>query len=250
MPHEVLIDGVLYVPAQEIIQPPEPPKPVLPPEAGKFVFGPQTVGDRWFPVSWGDTIPEQLALEDQDILDAAAYYDVHPAHIDAVRQVEAGSTGFLLNEPPPSRPKILFEGHWFYKLTPEPVSQVRPDLSHPHWTSEHYIGGSGEWTRLRDAAEFDLPNALRSASWGLGQVMGFNYEVAGCKSIEDYVVEAFSGEAAQFRHMLNFIENNNLMDELRRGDWAGFARGYNGSGYAQNQYDKKLAEAAANSKFA
>ena len=80
--------------------------------------------------------------------------------------------------------------------------------------------------------------------------MGFNYEVAGCASIEEFVVQAFSGEAAQFNHMLNFINNNNLMDELRRGDWHGFARGYNGPGYEQNAYHTKLANAAASSKFA
>jgi hypothetical protein len=50
--------------------------------------------------------------------------------------------------------------------------------------------------------------------------------------------------------MMNFIEHNGLMDELRRGDWRGFARRYNGSGYAANSYDTKLAAAAKASKFA
>jgi hypothetical protein len=40
------------------------------------------------------------------------------------------------------------------------------------------------------------------------------------------------------------------MDDLRRGDWHGFAKGYNGSSYAQNSYHTKLAKAAADSKFA
>ena len=241
--HEVIIDGVTYVPEDDAGEP-EPDKP----EPEGFVFGPCERDGRWFPVSWGETAPPQDALKDQDILDAAEHYDVPAAHIDAVRQVEAGSSGFLLNEPHPARPKILFERHWFYKLTPEPVSQSRPDLSSQ--SPGGYKGGSAEWDRLRDAAEFDLPNALRSASWGLGQVMGFNSEVAGCSSIEEYIVQAFSGEAAQFNHMLNFIENNHLMDELRRGDWRGFAKGYNGPNYAQNDYHNKLARAAANSKFA
>lgn len=238
--HEVLINGVRYVPAED-----------LPPAEGSvFIFGQTLFDSRWFPVTWGPRPPEQLALGDSDIIEAAGEFDVPPAHIDAVRQVEAGSSGFLLNESPPSRPKILFEGHWFYKLTPEPVSKVRPDLSHPKWTKKYYKGGSAEWGRLEDAAGFDLLNALKSASWGLGQVMGFNYAAAGCDSIEQFVVEAFSGEAAQFKHMMNFIEHNGLMDELRRGDWRGFARGYNGSGYAANSYDTKLAAAAKASKFA
>jgi hypothetical protein len=80
--------------------------------------------------------------------------------------------------------------------------------------------------------------------------MGFNYELAGCASVEEFVAETFSGESAQFAHMLNFIDNNDLMDDLRRGDWHGFAKGYNGSSYAQNSYHTKLAKAAADSKFA
>jgi hypothetical protein len=80
--------------------------------------------------------------------------------------------------------------------------------------------------------------------------MGFNFKLAGCLSVEEFVMETFSGEAAQFAHMLNFIDNNDLMDDLRRGDWRGFAKGYNGAGYAANDYHNKLAMAAADSKFA
>jgi hypothetical protein len=240
--HEVLIDGVRYVPESDIVEPPYQP------DIDEFWFGECIRDGRWFPVCWADAAPPQNALGDQDILDAAARYDVPAAHIDAVRQVEAGASGFLLSEPHPARPKVLFERHWFYKLTPVKVSAVRPDLSNP--SPGGYKGGAAEWDRLKDAAQFDLPNALKSASWGLGQVMGFNFKVAGCASIEDYVVEAFTGESAQFGHMLHFIANNSLMDELRRGDWRGFAKGYNGPAYEQNDYHKKLARAAANSKFA
>jgi hypothetical protein len=42
------------------------------------------------------------------------------------------------------------------------------------------------------------------------------------------------------------VENAGLVDELRRNDWAGFARGYNGPGYADNRYDTKLASAYSN----
>jgi hypothetical protein len=238
--HEVLIDGVRYVPEKEI-------DTVEPPTIEGFLFGDCVRGGRWFPVFWGDAVPPQNALDDEDIRSAAKHYNVPAAHIDAVRQVEAAGSGFLLNEAAPARPKILFERHWFYKLTPKPVSKTRPDLSSK--SPGGYKGGSAEWDRLKDAAEFDLLNALKSASWGMGQVMGFNFKVAGCDSIEQFVVEAFTGEAAQFNHMLNFIKNNNLMDELKRGDWRGFAKGYNGAAYEKNDYHNKLARAAKNSKF-
>jgi len=218
---------------------------------------PFTIGDaigpdgRWFPVLFNaEAPPVQPALRNQNIREMSELFDVPAAHVDAVRQVEAAGSGFLLNEPMPARPKVLFEGHWFYKLTPVAVSRVRPDLSHVRWTKAHYKGGSAEWGRLRDAFQYDGHNALKSASWGLGQVMGFNYELAGCETVEDMVVEAFSGEPAQFTHMMNFIENTDLLPALRRGDWREFARGYNGPGYVKNNFHTRLAGAAKRSKFA
>jgi hypothetical protein len=247
MSKTIIIDGV-----EGIWTPSPKPLPELESELEpEFWPGEQMFEGRWFPVRFEpDNIPVQYALTDQDILDVAAQCDVPAAHVDAVRRVEAGDSGFLLNEDPPARPKILFEGHWFYRLTPKAVSKVRPDLSHPKWTKQYYKGGSAEWGRLQDACGFDFHNALKSASWGLGQVMGFNYELAGCASVEEFVAETFSGEAAQFAHMINFIDSNDLMDDLRRGDWRGFAKGYNGAGYEANAYHTRLARAAADSKFA
>ena len=216
----------------------------------EFTFGAHTYEDgRWFPVEWEGVAPNQRALDDADILDLAQTHNVKPAHLEAVFQVEAAGSGFLLNEPHPARPKILFEAHWFYRLTPQPVSKTRPDLSSRYWNRKLYKGGSAEWNRLRDACEFDPTQALKSASWGLGQVMGFNYTAAGCDSIEQFVVEAFAGEREQFNHMLNFIENNGLMGHLRAGRWASFAKGYNGAGYRKNRYDEKLAAAARRSRL-
>ncbi len=87
--------------------------------------------------------------------------------------------------------------------------------------------------------------ALKSCSWGLGQVMSFNHKLAGYDSVVD-MVEAFKDdEEHHLRASVNFIKNTGLADELRRHDWAGFARGYNGSGYRRNRYDEKLADAFA-----
>ncbi|MCP1548506.1 MULTISPECIES: N-acetylmuramidase domain-containing protein [Methylorubrum] len=45
--------------------------------------------------------------------------------------------------------------------------------------------------------------------------------------------------------MVRFIVTNGLDDELRRHDWAGFARSYNGASYAKHGYHNKLAAALA-----
>ena len=185
----------------------------------------------------------QEALSEKDFQDLSREFGLEIAIIKAVMEVEAAGSGFLIKEPAPARPKILFEAHWFYQLTPKPVSKTRPDLSSPRWNRSLYKGGSAEWNRLLDAMEFDEVQALKSASYGIGQVMGFNYTVAGCNSIQQFIEENFAGEYWQARHMMNFIVNNNLLDELKRLNWAGFAHRYNGSGYRHNHYDTKLARA-------
>jgi hypothetical protein len=183
----------------------------------------------------------QPALSEQDYQDLSHEFDLEVAMIKAVIEVESAGSGFLLNEVAPARPKILFEAHWFYTLTPQPVSRTRPDLSSPVWDRDLYKGGSAEWGRLLDAMAFDEVQALKSASYGLGQVMGFNYPAAGCSSIQQFIQENFAGEYWQARHMMNFIVKNGLSDELKRQDWANFALGYNGEGYRLNRYDTKLA---------
>lgn len=219
--------------------------------AFRFANPPYATSDgRWMPVRWDGKPPVQPALTDDDILDAADRFCVPAAHIDAVHHVETRKSGFLVNEPRPARPAILFEAHWFYKLTPKPVSHTRPDLASHHWIKSLYKGGSAEWSRLADAYRFDPTQALKSASYGIGQVMGFNYRDAGCDSIEQMVEEAFESEHQQLRHMLNYCAHHDLLEPLAKGHWTLFALAYNGTRYKVNDYDTRLAEAAKSSRFA
>ena len=216
-------------------------KPV--PDEIKYAYPPITYSDVRQSIC---TIPEgyiQSALSASDYQELSNEFDLEVALVRAVIKVESSGSGFLLSEPVPARPKILFEAHWFYRFTPKWVSRDRPDLSSPKWNRDLYKGGSAEWQRLLDAMVFDEVQALKSASFGLGQVMGFNYTVTGCDSIQQFIEENFAGEYWQARHMMNFIVNNNLLDYLKRKDWDGFAEGYNGSSYRVNNYHVKLAEA-------
>lgn len=206
----------------------------------KYIYPPKVIGGRQQIVALSEG-HNQKALDKQAYESIAEEYGLEEAVVRAVVEIESNGSGFLLREPTPARPKILFEAHWFYKLTPKPVSRTRPDLSSKSWNRALYKGGSAEWNRLLDAMAFDPIPAMKSASWGLGQVMGFNYKVAGCNSVEQFVIEAHKGEYEQLRHMMNFIKNNHLLDDLQRKSWTSFAEGYNGSQQAVNSYDTKLA---------
>lgn len=213
------------------------------PERIDFVFPPVAYADGRRSLC---TLPPdyvQPALSTADMVDLALEFNIDEPLVRAVMEVESGGSGFLLREPPPARPRILFEAHQFYRRTPVIVSASRPDLASKTWDRSLYIGGSAEWDRLLDAMAFDPAIAPQCASFGLGQIMGFNFRAAGCESVEQFVAEAFAGEYWQARHMMKFIQSNDLLRFLTARDWAGFALRYNGAGYQQNQYDTKLAAA-------
>lgn len=177
-------------------------------------------------------------MSDVDYERAANLLGIEVAAIKAVVKVEAAGHGFLAD----GRPKILFERHWFWKLTPLSVSKTRPDLSNPK--PGGYFGGTREWDRLNAAIGFDRLPALQSASWGLGQVMGFNYKVAGYNDVESFVKAMHQSEGKQLDAMMTFIKNHpTMISALRTNNWAAFAKTYNGPAYQRNQYDTKLAQA-------
>jgi hypothetical protein len=181
-----------------------------------------------------------------DIDRIAADLKVEPAAFRAVLEVEAAGSGFDKR----NRPKALFERHHFFRnLKDDPGLQSRAvaeGLAYPKWGEKPYPKGSDAvYDEITRACAIDEDDALLSTSWGLGQVMGMNHRLAGCKSVRELVEQAKASEANQLQHVANFIWNSGLQDELMTKNWAKFARGYNGPGYAQNQYDVKLARAYA-----
>ena len=84
---------------------------------------------------------------------------------------------------------------------------------------------------------------MASCSWGMFQIMGFNYHLAGAFDIINYVAEAKRSEAAHLMAFGEFIKSTSLLDALREKRWADFARGYNGAGYRVNKYDERLEKA-------
>lgn len=188
----------------------------------------------------GTATPMQVG----DIDATAEFLDIEPAALRAVLSVETGGFGFDKSK----RPKALFERHYFYKMLkdkPDALKQaVDASLAYPKWGEKPYPKGSDAvYAEIDAAVAIDMDAALRSVSWGLGQIMGNNYKLAGCSSAQELVEQAMESEVNQLKHMANFIKSANLLDELQRRDWAGFAKGYNGPAYAQNKYDTKLEEA-------
>ena len=181
--------------------------------------------------------PPKLAMADYQAVATAIRCEV--AAVRAVVSVEAAGSGFYSD----GRPKILFDAHWFGDLTSDDYDNDYPSISSPVWNRDLYIGGVGEWNRLYLACTLDRIAAMKSASWGLGQVMGFNHKAAGYGDVETFVRDMHLSEGKQLMAMFNFIKTNGLDRALISKDWATFARGYNGESYRENAYDEKLADA-------
>ncbi len=158
----------------------------------------------------------------------------------AVIRVETSGAGFLADR----RPVILFERHWFSRLTDRRFDEVAPDISNRR-AGGYGKRGAHQYERLERAIALDREAALGSTSWGLGQVMGFNAEAAGFADVEGMVAAMVESEDAQLAGMAGFMHSQGLAPFLAQRDWAGFARRYNGPGFRRNRYDEKLEAAHA-----
>lgn len=183
-----------------------------------------------------DTFTGKAAILSQTgVKRTLADLELDPATLWALLTVETRGFGFL----PDRRPKILFERHIFHRRTGGRFSAAHPDISSS--SSGGYVGGAGEYARLARAARLDRQAALESASWGLGQIMGFNASALGYIGAEAMVASFVEGEDAQLEGVARFVlANPPLASALKARNWPRVAFFYNGADFARNQYDLKL----------
>lgn len=171
-----------------------------------------------------------------DIAEAAAREGLDPAIIAAVAEVESSGGGFLSDR----RPKILFEAHVFHRETNGEFGTS--NISSPSWNRSLYgESGAHQYERLARAIALDRTAALRSASWGRFQIMGFNHQACGFADVESFVAAMMTTERAHLDAFIAYCRSRRLVQYLRSQDWGRFTLGYNGSG----QVDHYSAELTA-----
>lgn len=178
--------------------------------------------------------------------------------IKAVKTVESGGAWFtdiradILDLDGPGgfidgdMPKILFEAHHFSRLTGGKYNKSHPNISSPKWNRALYVGGAAEYRRLHQAMQLDRDAALKSASWGLFQIMGFNHVAAGFSTVSAFVDAMKQSEGAQLMAFVNFVKSEGMVGKLlliMQGNGTPFAEAYNGPRQAENNYDDKLVKA-------
>lgn len=169
-------------------------------------------------------------VQNIEIKQLAKEFGLEFAEVKGVTLVEAAGCGFDMSS---GKIKIQFEPGYFEKFTQKRILNG-------------VEGQSKEWEAFNTAYAINPDAAMKSTSWGLPQIMGANYQLAGYSSVQLMVNEFKIGEYYQLKGMLNFIKNQpSLYNALKLHDWARFARLYNGPNYKVNDYDIKLAAAYA-----
>jgi len=145
-------------------------------------------------------------------------------------------------------PLILPEPHIFYRNLPVALraQAVSAGLASKKWNRKLYRGTQkGRYEQLFEMRAIHNDAGICAPSYGIGQVLGQNWKSLGFDSPTAFFARVMSGVEGQADVMARFIVVNKLKDELERCDWKGFARAYNGPSYAENAYDKKMADAYA-----
>lgn len=188
------------------------------------------------------------AIKHSDMVAAASRLGVPIANLYAVAEKESGRSSFSRD----GRPVILFEAHWFSRLTKRVYDRSHPSISSRRWNRKLYARHMpGRYKRLARAAKLNVDAAISSASWGKFQIMGFHWERLGYESPWDFAMAMVRSEADHLQALVRFIEANGLADELRAckpnnpGSCEAFAKRYNGGGYRKNAYHVKLAKLIA-----
>jgi len=180
------------------------------------------------------------AVTDDDVARFAAEIGCSVKQVRAVARVESGGAAFDTA----GRPKILYERHYFHRLT------------QGKWSVSSFSNPSGggyaedSWDKLVAAACRDPWAAFQSCSWGKFQVMGANWNALGYASPLDMAWSMRESEAGHYEALTRFVKVNGLADDMARlstnpADNEGFAKGYNGPGFRDFDYHHKLAAAMA-----
>ena len=188
------------------------------------------------------------ALTGDDFARVADELGVSEKMIRAVRKVEAPRGPFDDH----GRPSILYERHVFRRNT-NPKGKfdaTAPLLSGPPYGRGGYGSFESQYTKLAEACRLDQDAAFKACSWGAFQVLGENAESLGYESAFAMAKALTVSEAAHLDSFVRYVKENGLVEKLRQcraGDPAScipFVERYNGAGFRQFDYHKKLADAA------
>ena len=182
-----------------------------------------------------------LHLTENDFDLVADELQIEKATIKAVVEIEAGTAmkGFWA----PGIPVINFDDRMFIRYKSKTlVTEAMAEERVPDGLTGYALK---EWTQLINARKKNAIAANMATFWGMFQIGGFNYKLCGCESVNEFVRRIAYSELEQLQLFAIFINNTGLVEYLKKKDWSGFAKRYNGPSYARRGYHTKMAKAYA-----
>lgn len=192
-------------------------------------------------------------LTQGDIEDAVRLFNnpkITEAHIRTIMEVESNGKPYDSM----GHPTFLFEGHVFYsrleaKSAAKLKTAIAQGVAFKDWKGPGTYGKTVQirWKNFQKALAIDEQVAIESASWGIGQVMGYHFKGVGYSSPQE-MVEAFAdSERQQLFALCNYVITKGLTSALAgfpvMASCRQFALRYNGKLYEKNNYHNKLANA-------
>jgi hypothetical protein len=177
------------------------------------------------------------------IQSAASILGVDAATVSAVTETEASGAGFF----PTGLCQIRFERHIMYQQLVKNKGQATanglvnryPSVVNP--TPGGYA--TDPYTQLNLALTIDQTSAMSATSWGMFQIMGFNFTTCGYSTVQGYVQDMKTNETLQLQVFIHFCKSylgGTLWTAMKNKDWTTFARIYNGTG-AVASYSQTMA---------
>jgi hypothetical protein len=144
--------------------------------------------------------------------------------------------------------KVDFRNHFRYSSGKRWQGHEFRDDPKGQWRTFHG-DQEAEWRVMTFAAGLsDDETAYQCASWGAGQIMGFNATTVGFASAVDMAASYNVSERSQMAGIFEFIRANSLAGAINAGDYLTLAKRYNGTGKAA-EYEKVIRTYADAYKF-
>ena len=195
------------------------------------------------PRTWDIILKEtrKTGISEEYWSETAKYLGVEIAILKAIHQVETSGVSFLAS----GYPALLFEAHIFYKyIKPtDALLKKHSGILSKTWNKSLYKGGQGEVPRIKEAWDISPVYSIMSASFGAFQICGFNYKICGYQKVFDFYKDMWISEEGQLKALSRFLRGSGIVPYMKELNFEEIARRYNGEGYKQNEYDKKLEEA-------
>lgn len=225
-----------------------------------YVFPPETAQvdslGRTFIIFEGDTVHTSFLpdpslmrhtgpLSDNDYIHVARRLGVETATIKAVVEIETGRIHRGFN--PSGSTVINFDLPVFRRAAARRginlARHASSEALKPVNVAKYGSQQAAQHARLQAALQIDSIAAIESTFWGLFQIGGFNWQLCGAASRQDFVDRMNRSEYDQLLLFANYIRNSGLLVHLKNKNWAAFSRLYNGPSYAARRYHTRMAAA-------